>query len=46
VDCQVGPLGTHAQPMTEGAAARLAWLPASCTFQPAGGSPGPAGSGA
>jgi len=46
VDCQVGPLGTHAQPMTEGAAARLAWLPASCTFQPGGGAPGPVGSGA
>jgi putative spermidine/putrescine transport system ATP-binding protein len=46
VDCQVGPLGTHAQPMTEGAAARLAWLPTSCTFQPGGGAPGPAGSGA
>jgi ABC-type Fe3+/spermidine/putrescine transport system ATPase subunit len=44
VDCQVGPLGTHAQAMTEGAAVRLAWLPASCTFQPA--VPGPIGSAA
>ena len=35
VDCQVGPLATHAQALTEGAAVRVAWLPASCTFQPA-----------
>jgi putative spermidine/putrescine transport system ATP-binding protein len=46
VECQVGPLGTQAQPMAEGTAVRLAWLPTSCTFQAAGGSPGPAGSAA
>ncbi len=46
VDCQVGPLATHAQAMTEGAAVRIAWLPASCTFQPAVGLPGPVGSAA
>jgi putative spermidine/putrescine transport system ATP-binding protein len=46
VDCQVGPLAINAQPMAEGAAVRLAWFPASCTFQPAGEPPGPAGSAA
>ena len=35
VDCQVGPLAAHRQPLTEGTAARVAWLAASCTFQPA-----------
>jgi putative spermidine/putrescine transport system ATP-binding protein len=43
VDCQVGPLGTQAQPLEEGTAVRLAWLPASCTFQAADGSGGPVG---
>jgi ABC-type Fe3+/spermidine/putrescine transport system ATPase subunit len=42
VDCQVGPLGAHARPVTEGAAVRLAWLPASCTFQPTGSAGGTA----
>ena len=36
VDCQVGPLAAHAEGMTEGAAVRVAWLPGSYTFQPAG----------
>ena len=35
VDCQVGPLDAHERPMAEGTAARVAWLPTSCTFQPA-----------
>jgi putative spermidine/putrescine transport system ATP-binding protein len=46
VDCQVGPLGTQSQPMIEGTAVRLAWLPTSCTFQAAGESAGPVGSAA
>jgi putative spermidine/putrescine transport system ATP-binding protein len=35
VDCQVGPLDAHERPVAEGTATRVAWLPASCTFQAA-----------